>query len=68
MDNMPSKKMDSRTDFLKIYANLPLGMRNEIILVLKDGPITWEVAYIEIINKTNTGEQILKNLKKFLII
>lgn len=59
----------SREKFLKIYSNLPINIRKEVILVLKDkGPITWEVAYLEIENKTKLGDKILKKLSKLKII
>lgn len=52
--------------FLKVYANLPLGLRTEIILVLDGhGPITWNVAYIEITNDTKLSEIILQKLISF---
>jgi len=54
--------------FLKIYANLPLGVREEIILVLDDKPITWNVAYLEVNNNTKYSENILKKLEEFKII
>ena len=55
--------------FLKIYANLPLNVRDEIIYVLKDkGPITWNVAYLEIKNNTKLGEEILQKLDDLKII
>jgi len=55
--------------FLKIYANLPINLRNEIILVLdKKGPITWNAAYIEINNNTKLGEIIFKKLVQLKII
>ena len=55
--------------FLKIYANLPINLRNEIILVLeKEGPITWNAAYIEINNDTKLGGIILKKLVQLKII
>lgn len=55
--------------FLKIYANLPINLRNDIILVLdKKGPITWNVAYIEINNQTKLGDKIFKKLVKLKII
>ena len=57
-----------RERFLKIYANLPIGIRKEIILVLEKGPITWEVAYLEIENKTKLSEVILKKLEGLKII
>ena len=55
--------------FLKLYANLPMKLREEVILVLdKKGPITWNVAYFEVGNKTKLGDIILKKLKKMEIL
>ncbi|MBU1176950.1 MAG: hypothetical protein ABIG88_02105 [Patescibacteria group bacterium] len=51
----------TREEFLKIYANIPINLREEIILVLENrGPITWNVAYLEISQKTKLSEEILK--------
>ena len=58
-----------KAKFLKVYSNLPINLRNDIILVLDEkGPITWNVAYIEINNNTKLGDEILKKLAKFKII
>lgn len=55
--------------FLKIYANLPLGVRQEIVLVLDDGrPITWDVAFVEVESNTQLSAQILEKLEKLRII
>lgn len=54
--------------FLKVYANLPLGVREEIILVLESKPITWNVAYLEINNDTKLAKNILKKLKELRIL
>jgi len=55
--------------FFKVYANLPLNLRNEVILVLPEvGPITWQVAYIEMSNGTAVGNQILSRLIELNII
>ena len=55
--------------FFKIYADLPLNLRNEIVLVLPDrGPITWNVAYLEISGGTQLGEVILEKLLELKII
>lgn len=63
------KKISSRQSFLKIYANLPLGIREEIICVLdRDKPITWNVAYLEIKNNTQLGGEILRKLEELKII
>lgn len=60
---------DSKENFLKIYANLPLGIRQEIILVLDDGwPITWDVAFIEIKEDTVLSKTILEKLERLAII
>ena len=55
--------------FLKIYAGLPINLRDEIILVLPSiGPITWNIAYLEIKQNTKLSEQILKRLDELDII
>lgn len=62
-------KPGSREKFLKIYSNLPLGVRKEIILVLGDNrPITWDVAFIEVEAKTKLSAEILEKLEKLEII
>lgn len=53
----------TKEEFLKIYANIPINLRKEIILVLKGKePITWNVAYLEINQDTQLGKEILKKL------
>jgi len=55
--------------FLKIYADLPLGLRDEIILVLPEhGPITWNVAFLEVEQDTALSAEILKKLNELEII
>jgi len=55
--------------FLKVYADLPLGLRSDIVAVLEgDGPITWNTAYIEIDNDTEKGKAILNKLEQMEII
>lgn len=61
--------MGKKENFLKIYANLPLGIRQEIILVLEDNrPITWNVAFIEIESNTPLSKIILEKLENLKII
>ena len=58
-----------RENFFKVYANLPINLREEIVLVLPErGPITWNVAYLEINSDTKLGEEILKKLSELKII
>ena len=54
--------------FMKIYFNLPLPERSQVIVVIEDKLITWDVAYKEISNKSELSEQILKKLEKLKII
>lgn len=52
-----------RDAFFRFYANLPIGVRREVVLDLPDrGPITWEVAYREIKENTTLGKIILQKL------
>ncbi len=60
--------MGIKEDFLKIYSNLPLELRKEIILVLDKEPITWNVAFVEISNNTKKSSIILKKLELLKII
>ncbi len=54
--------MSLKSSFLKIYANLPLGARAEIVAVVGSEPVTWNSARIEIENDTAVGRQILDQL------
>ena len=60
---------DKRTRFLRVYCNLPLGIRKEIIWVLdQEGPVTWNVAYFEVKNNTPISNEILEGLDRLEII
>jgi len=60
---------DAQERFLKIYANLPLNLREEIVCVAdEDKPITWNVAYLEVSNHTPLGNDILEILNQLEII
>jgi len=60
--------MEPRERFLKIYSDLPLGLRKEIILVLDKEPITWNAAYVEISHNTSKATIMLKKLEELKII
>ncbi len=53
---------------MKVYSNLPLNLRKEIILVINKEPISWEVAHNEIINNTSLGKGILRKLAELNLI
>ena len=54
--------------FMRVYSNLPLNLRNEVIVVLDDKPITWNAAYVEVAAKTKIGELIVERLAHLGII
>jgi len=61
--------LEGRETFLKIYANLPASLRKEIIVIVDDvGPMTWEAAYVDVINETPRAKEILDKLTKLSII
>lgn len=60
--------MDTKQRFFQIYADLPLSLRQEIIVVIGDEPLTWNSARVEIENDTGKGKQALKQLEEMGII
>ncbi len=59
-----------REQFLMVYANIPLNLRDETILLLEGEkiPITWNVAYLEVRENTEVSKEILEKLKKMDLI
>ena len=57
-----------RERFLKIYYNLPLKVREEPIFDLDGKPLSWNVVYIEVNNRTKIGGIILEKLAELEII
>jgi len=57
---------DSR--FIKVYANLPDKLREQIVVVIDDKPMTWNAAFIEVKNQTLLGKRILEKLEKMEIV
>jgi len=60
--------MKNKDRFLKVYANLSLDLRKEIILIIEDKPITWNVAYDEIEAETELGIKILEKIIEMELI
>lgn len=59
---------DLKERFYKVYSNLPINLREEIILVVDNEPITWKVAKLEIDENTQLGEAILKKISALNVI
>jgi len=60
--------MTNKDKFYKVYGNLPLNLRDEIIIVIDKEPISWKVARLEIENNTKQGNIILNKLEELKII
>ncbi len=55
--------------FFKIFANLPVGMRREIVINLEEvGAMTWNACNLEVENNTPLAVKILENLEEMQII
>lgn len=54
--------MDIKDRFYKVYNNLPLGLREEVVWVINNEPITWKVAKLEVDNNTFLSKEILEKL------
>ena len=54
--------------FLKVYANVPVALRDQIIVIVDDRPLTWNAAYIELISETELGKRIQEKLIEMEII
>ncbi len=60
--------MDLKAKFLKVYANLPLGVREEVIIVIDGEPLSWKAAQLEVEQNTKKGKEILEQLNKLQIL
>jgi len=60
--------MNLNTIFQKVYANLPLGARSEIVATIDDEPMTWNAVYIETLEDTEKSKKILKFLHQIGVI
>jgi len=60
--------MGRRERFQKIYNNLPLNLRLEVVLVIGGEPVTWNVIWLEVEQRTKIGERMLEKLEALKII
>ena len=59
---------DKREVFLRVYANIPEGLRGDIIVLIDGKPYTWNVAYLEVKENTALGRKVLKALGELGIL
>ncbi len=61
MDNLKSR-------FYKTFANLPLGVRNEIVLVIDGQPMTWNVIKLEVDTDSVLSKEALKMMSELKLL
>ncbi len=62
-------ELTPRERFIKVYSNLPLPIRDEIIYIDESQrPVSWNVSYLEIRNNTELGKKILEYLENLNLI
>ena len=59
---------DKREAFLRAYANVPEGLREDIIILIEGKTYTWNTAYLEIKENTLLGKKVLKALEELGIL
>ena len=58
----------SKDKFFKVYANLPVPEREQIIAIVDNKTYSWTVAFNEISNDTELGDKILKKIESMGIL
>ena len=61
---LKDSKKPLREEFLQAFSSIPIAVRKEIVATIEEGPVTWEVAYLEIKNNTEKGKEILKKMEE----
>ena len=61
--------LEKKPDFLRVYSNLPIPLRKEIIFIdEKTGPVSWDVAYLEVEKETDLARLILERLTEMKLV
>ncbi len=60
--------MAAKDKFLKVYVNLPVPERSQVVALIEDEPYSWNAAYLEISRNTELGQKILKKMELLGII
>ena len=57
-----------KAKFLKLLATVPIPLRDEIIGIVDEKPVSWNVAYGEIKQDTENAENLLQHFKNIELI
>lgn len=65
---MKVSSMELKERFYKVYNNLPLNLREEVVLAIGEEPITWKIAKLEVDQDTVLSKEILAKLSGLGVI
>jgi hypothetical protein len=54
--------------FIKVYAELPPRLKEQIVVVIDDAPMTWNAAYRELRSESKLSKRILEKLIEMEVI
>ena len=49
--------LEGKDRFLKVYSNLSIDVRKEVVILMDKQPISWNIAYEEIEKETDLGKK-----------
>ena len=59
---------DLKAVFFSVFGNIPIDLRKTVIFIVDDQPISWNVAYLEILTKSERSTAILEGLRRLKLI
>lgn len=59
---------DLKIAFFRVYSNVPLGVREEVVIVIDDAALSWNATYYEVLANSPVSERILMELRELAII
>jgi hypothetical protein len=66
---MPDTIENLRASFYRVFSNVPLGLRTDIVIVEeKLGPMSWNAVWVEVLAKSPLSEKLLKKMRELEII
>lgn len=66
---MPLNNVEAlRAKFLKKYASIPLNLRDEIVAVIDNEPVSWAATFVEVQGKTTKGDKILELMQNLHLL
>ena len=52
-----------KSKFLNIFAAIPINLRNEIVAIFDNEPLSWSAVYVEVLGNSKKANKILKSIQ-----